>query len=121
VLSESRQTGYVVFASLVFAASVSYLASRFQRREAFTALFRADFLKLVFLISFGYFALSFWRSAVRHVIPQVAFFDYYWITAVALSPSILTPGHPGEASKIELMKRCGQLGCLPSRHRRIRA
>ena len=84
-------------AILLFAASVYYIASRFQWREVFTAIFKADFLKLIFLISLSHFAYIVvrawrWRSAVRHVIPQVAFLDYYWITAVVVSLSILTPG-----------------------------
>ena len=103
---------------LVFAASVFYIASRFQWREVFTALFKADLLKLVVLVSLSHFAYIVvrawrWRSAVRHVIPQVTFFDYYWITAVVVSLSMLTPGHSGEALKIEVMKRRGLLGRLP--------
>jgi len=39
--------------------------------------------------------------------------DYYWITAVVVSLSILTPGQLGEALKIELMKRRGLLDRLP--------
>jgi uncharacterized membrane protein YbhN (UPF0104 family) len=105
-------------AILVFAASVYYISSRFQWREIFTALFKADFLKLIFLISLSHFAYIVvrawrWRSAVRHVIPQVSFWDYYWITAVVVSLSILTPGRFGEALKIEVMKRRGLLGRLP--------
>jgi hypothetical protein len=107
-----------VSAGLVFGASVSYLASRCQWREAFTALFKADFLKLIFLISLSHFAYIVvrawrWRSAVRHVIPQVAFLDYCWITAVVVGLSIFTPGHLGEALRIDLMKRRGLLCSLP--------
>jgi len=105
-------------AILVFAASIYYVASRFQWREVFTALFKVNFLKLIFLLSLGHFAYIVvrawrWRSAVRHVIPQVAFLDYYWITAVVVSLSMLTPGRFGEALKIEVMKRRGLLGRLP--------
>jgi uncharacterized membrane protein YbhN (UPF0104 family) len=103
---------------LVFAASIFYIVSRFQWHEAFAALFKADLLKLIVLISLSHFAYIVvrawrWRSAVQHVIPQVAFFDYYWITAVVVSLSMLTPGHSAEALKIEVMKRRGLLGRLP--------
>ena len=116
--SKSGKNLTYVIAILVFAASASYVAIRFQWREAFTALLKADFLKLVVLISlshFGYILIRAWRwrSSVRHVIPHVAFWDYYWITAVVVSLSALTPGHLGEALKIELMKRRGLLGRLP--------
>ena len=105
-------------AILVFAASIYYVASRFQWREVFTALFKADLLKLIFLISLIHFAYVIvrawrWRSAVQHIIPKVAFLDYYWITAVVVSLSIFTPGRLGEALKIEVMKRRGLLGRLP--------
>jgi uncharacterized membrane protein YbhN (UPF0104 family) len=121
ILMRSRKTITLVtsaIAILVFAASVFYIASRFQWREVFTALFKADFLKLTLLLSLIHFAYIVvrawrWRSAVRHLIPQVAFLDYYWITAVAVSLSMLTPGRLGEALKIEVMKRRGLLGRLP--------
>jgi uncharacterized membrane protein YbhN (UPF0104 family) len=107
-----------VIAILLFGASASYVTTRFQWREAFAALSKADFLKLILLVSLSHFAYIVirawrWRSAVRHVIPGVAFLDYYWITAIVVSLSVLTPGHSGEALKIELMKRRGLLGRLP--------
>jgi uncharacterized membrane protein YbhN (UPF0104 family) len=117
----SRRTvklGTFVIPILVFAASVFYIASRFQWREVFTVLFKVHLLKLIVLVSLSHFTYIVvrawrWRSAVRHVVPQVTFFDYYWITAVVVSLSMLTPGHSGEALKIEVMKRRGLLGRLP--------
>jgi len=108
----------LVIAILVFAASVSYIANRFQWREVFTALIKVNFLKLIFLLSLSHFAYIVvrawrWRSAVRHVIPHIAFWDCYWITAIEVSLSILTPGRVGEAFKIEVMKSRGLLGRLP--------
>ena len=117
----SRKTIKLVssaIAILAFAASVYYIASRFQWREVFTTLFKADFLKLIVLLTLTHFAYIVvrawrWRSAIRHVIPKVAFLDYYWITAVVVSLAMFTPGRLGEAFKIEVMKRRGLLGRLP--------
>jgi hypothetical protein len=53
------------------------------------------------------------RSALQQAHPQGTFFDFYWITAVVVSLSILTPGQVGEGLKIELMKRRGLVGRLP--------
>jgi uncharacterized membrane protein YbhN (UPF0104 family) len=49
---------------------------------------------------------------VQDAIPGVSFLDCYWIPAIAVSLSMVTPGQLGEALKIELMKRRG-LGRLP--------
>jgi uncharacterized membrane protein YbhN (UPF0104 family) len=108
----------LVIAILIFAGSISYVVSRFQWREVFTALFKVNFVKLIFLLSLSHFAYIVvrawrWRSAVRHVIPHIAFWDCYWITAIVVSLSMLTPGRVGEAFKIEVMKRRGLLGRLP--------
>ncbi len=114
----SRKLITVLIASVLFAASASYVVIRFQWREVFTVLMGTDFLKLCVLISLAHFAYILiracrWRSAVRNVIPEVGFWDYYWITAIVVSLSVLTPGHSGEALKIELMKRRGLLDRLP--------
>jgi uncharacterized membrane protein YbhN (UPF0104 family) len=107
-----------VVASLVFVASVGYLVKHFELREAFTSLLEANFPKLIVLLSTSHFAFILvracrWRSAVRHANSHVTFFDFYWITAVVVSLSILTPGQLGEGLKIELMKRRGLVGRLP--------
>jgi len=107
-----------VFASLVFAASVYYLGTRFQWGEAFNALLEASFLRLSILIVITHFAYILirawrWRSAVRASVPHVAFSEFYWITAVVVSLSNFVPGPLGEALKIEIMKRRGLLGRLP--------
>jgi uncharacterized membrane protein YbhN (UPF0104 family) len=104
-------------AVLVFAASVYYLSTHFRWREAFAVLLKADFVELAALIALSHFAYIVvrawrWRVAVRDVIPGVSLLDCYWITAIAVSLSVVTPGQLGEALKIELMSRRG-LGRLP--------
>jgi len=107
-----------VVASLVFVASVGYLVKHFEWREAFAALLEANSLRLIILLSSSHFAYILvracrWRSALQQAHPQGTFFDFYWITAVVVSLSILTPGQVGEGLKIELMKRRGLVGRLP--------
>jgi uncharacterized membrane protein YbhN (UPF0104 family) len=104
-------------AVLVFAASVYYLSTHFRWREAFAVFLKADFVKLAVLITLSHFAYIVvrawrWRVAVRDAIPGVSLLDCYWITAITVSLSMVTPGQLGEALKIELMKRRG-LGRLP--------
>jgi uncharacterized membrane protein YbhN (UPF0104 family) len=108
----------LLIASVLFAASAGWVVVRFQWRDVLTALLKVDFIRLFILISICHFAYIVirafrWRSAVRNVIPDVAFWDCYWITAVVVSLAVLTPGHAGEALKIEMMKRRGLLGRLP--------
>ena len=107
----------VPVAVLVFTASVYYLSMHFRWREAFAVLLKADFVKLAVMITLSHFAYIVvracrWRVAVRDVIPGVSWLDCYWITAIAVSLSVVTPLQLGEALKIELMKRRG-LGRLP--------
>jgi len=117
----SRQTVKMVtfaFASLLFATSAYYLLSRFHWREAFAALIEAHCFRLSLLIVIVHFAYILvrawrWRTAVRASLPNVGLSQFYWITAVVVSLSILTPGHLGETLKVELMKRRGLLGRLP--------
>src|SRR5215831_15219919 len=106
----SRTANLVTFivAIVLFAVSGLYVARQFQWREVFNALLKGDFLKLIILISishFGYIVVRAlrWRSAVRASVPDVAFSDFYWITAVVVSLSNFTPGFFGEALKIEIM------------------
>jgi uncharacterized membrane protein YbhN (UPF0104 family) len=104
-------------AVLVFAASVYYLSTHFRWREAFDVLLKADFVKLAVLIGLSHFAYIVvrawrWHVAVQDAVPGVSLLDCYWITAIAVSLSVVTPGQLGEALKIELMKRRG-LGRLP--------
>lgn len=107
----------IFVAVLAFAASFYYLSTHFRWREAFAILLKADFVKLAVLIALSQFAYIVvrawrWQVAVRDVIPGVSLLDCYWITAIAVSLSMVTPGQLGEALKIELMKRRG-LGRLP--------
>jgi uncharacterized membrane protein YbhN (UPF0104 family) len=117
-LQKASKIVALIVASLVFAASLSYLVGRFQWRQAYHSLLEADFVRLIVLISIGHFAYILvrawrWRCAVQYANPHVSFFDFYWISAVVVSLSILTPGQIGEVLKIELMKRRGLLGRLP--------
>jgi len=107
-----------LLACLLFAASVWYIVEHFQWREVFAYLLRVDYVKLiglVWLIHFAYICVRAWRwqVVVRYANSEVRFIDLYWITAVMVSLSIITPGHLGETLKIELLKRRGLLGRLP--------
>ena len=107
-----------VVASLVFVASVGYLVKHFEWREAFASLLEVNSLRLIILLSISHFAFILvracrWRSALHEANSHGTFFDFYWITAVVVSLSILTPGQLGEGLKIELMKRRGLVGRLP--------
>ena len=107
-----------VVASLVFVASVVYLVKHFEWREAFASLLEDNSLKLIILLLSTHFAFILvracrWRSALQDVNSHGTFFDFYWITAVVVSLSILTPGQLGEGLKIEMMKRRGLVGRLP--------
>ena len=109
-------TSFVAICS--FAASMLYLANRFQWRDAMSLVRGADFTRLVALVWITQLLYVLirawrWRIAIQHAQPDVVFFDLYWITAVVVSLSILTPAQLGEGLKIELLKRRGLLGRLP--------
>ena len=108
----------VLVALIFLIASVWYLIQHFQWRDAFSQLLATDFISLaclVLAVHFGYICVRTlrWQIVIRQSNPDVGFFDLYWITAVMVSLSIITPGQVGEALKIELLKRRGLLDRMP--------
>ena len=106
-----------LFASGLLVGSVWYLVSFFEWREAFASLRQTNFIKLVGLVLAAHIAFLYvrtwrWLIVVRVSNPTARFIDLYWITAVLLGLSIVTPGQLGEALKIELLKRRGLLDRL---------
>jgi len=69
----------------------------------------------VWVVHFAYILVRSWRwrIAIKEANPSMSFLDFYWITAIVVSISMLTPGQLGEALKIELLKRRGLLNRLP--------
>ncbi len=106
------------FAVALLSGSLWYLATQYEWWTSFARLQKIDFARLAVLIFFAhvaFLAVRTWRwlIVVRVSNPDVRFKDLYWISAVLLSFSIITPGQLGEALKIELLKRQGLLGRLP--------
>lgn len=115
-----RQIKLVTYliAAFTFACSVWYLLQKFQWEAALGCLEKTNFpllIALVFASNFGYITVRAWRwrLAIRKANPEIRFLDLYWITAIIVTLSMLTPGQLGEALKIELLKRRGLLGRLP--------
>ena len=108
----------VSFAVALLSGSLWYLATQYEWWASFARLQKIDFARLAILIllaQVAYLAVRTWRwlIIVRVSNPDVRFKDLYWISAVVLSFSIITPGQLGEALKVELLKRQGLLGRLP--------
>ena len=106
------------FAVALLSGSLWYLATQYEWRASVASLQKIDFARLGILIFFAqvaYLAVRTWRwlIVVRVSNPDIRFRDLYWISAVLLSLSIITPGQLGEALKIELLKRQGLLDRLP--------
>lgn len=107
-----------LFAVALLSSSLWYLATQYEWRASFARLQLVDFVSLAALIFFAHVAFLLvrtwrWLIVVRVSNPDIRFKDLYWISAVLLSFSIITPGQLGEALKIELLKRHGLLGRLP--------
>ncbi|MDR1530435.1 MAG: flippase-like domain-containing protein [Burkholderiales bacterium] len=107
----------VICAVSLFAGSVWYFVEKFQWRAALDHLQGTELIRLfvlVVLIQLAYLGVRAWRwwIVVRQSNPAVGFIELYWITAVTVSLSILTPGQLGETLKIELLKRRGMLDYL---------
>jgi len=106
------------FAVALLSGSLWYLATQYEWRASVASLQKIDFARLAVLIFFAqvaFLAVRTWRwlIVVRVSNPDIRFRDLYWISAVLLSLSIITPGQLGEALKIELLKRQGLLDRLP--------
>jgi uncharacterized membrane protein YbhN (UPF0104 family) len=117
LIPKARNITALAIAVSVFAVSVNSL-SHFQWRDVFAQLRGVDFVRLaieVWIVHFAYVVVRAWRwrIAIRHANPSMSFLDFYWITAIVVSLSILTPGQFGEALKVELLKRRGLMNRLP--------
>jgi uncharacterized membrane protein YbhN (UPF0104 family) len=102
----------------LFAWCASYLYFRFEWRPVLAIVARANLLWLVVgggLAIIGQFALRTlrWRMLLRAADRDLRFVDLYFITAVSLSLTVMTPAQSGEALKVELLKRRGVLDRLP--------
>ena len=106
------------FAVALFSGSLWYLTTQYEWRASVASLQKINFAGLAALIFFAHLAFLLvrtwrWLIVVRVSNPDIRFSDLYWISAVLLSLSIITPGQLGEALKIELLKRQGLLDRLP--------
>ena len=109
----------MAFALVVVAACVFYLATRFDWREPLKVLREANLAALVgalVCVHFAYICVRTlrWQVVVRDRNPEATFGALYWITAIVVSLSILTPGQIGETVKVELLKRRGFGNRLPA-------
>jgi uncharacterized membrane protein YbhN (UPF0104 family) len=114
----SARLAAIAAATLVVAACLVYLATRFQWAEPLKVVRDANLLALTaatFCVHFAYISVRTlrWQLVVRDKNPSATFASLYWITAVVVSLSILTPGQVGEAVKVEMLKRRGLGGRLP--------
>ncbi len=117
----SRFKGKFILASFAVAllsGSIWYLATQYEWQASIASLREVDFVRLAVLIPFlhvAFLAVRTWRWLIiaRVSNAEIRFKDLYWISAVLLSLSIITPGQLGEALKIELLKRRGMLDRLP--------
>ena len=107
----ARWTGFAL-AIVVVAACLYYLATRFNWREPLHVVRDADLLALVaatLAVHVAYICVRTlrWQLVVRDRNPGATFGTLYWITAIVVSLSTLTPGQIGETAKVELLKRRG--------------
>jgi uncharacterized membrane protein YbhN (UPF0104 family) len=107
-----------LLATSAFVGCTWYLVEKFHWTEAFAYLLRTDFVRLTTLVCAAHFAYILlrtrrWQIVIQHANPDVGFAELYWITAIVVSLSNVTPGQLGEAMKIELLKRRGRLDRLP--------
>ncbi len=122
MIISSRTTAKLLlslFTGSLLISSIWYLVQYFEWHEAFASINQINFIKLVgliFVIHVTYLCVRTWRwlIVVRVSNPDIRFHDLYWISAVFVSLSIVTPGQLGEALKIELLKQRGLLERLPS-------
>jgi len=108
----------VIIGSVTFALSVSYIVVYFQWREILSVLARVNFF---WLLGGGFFSILLywliralrWSILLQSVGVQIHFLRLYLIGAVSMAFSIITPLQAGEAVKIELLKKTGDLNRLP--------
>jgi len=108
----------MALALVVVAACLFYLFTRFDWREPLRVLRDANLAALVgalVCVQFAYICVRTlrWQLVVRDRNPEATFGALYWITAIVVSLSILTPGQIGETVKVELLKRRGFGNRLP--------
>jgi uncharacterized membrane protein YbhN (UPF0104 family) len=109
----------MAFALVVVAACLVYLFTHFDWHEPLRVVRDAN-LALLFaalvLLQFAYICVRTlrWQVIVRDRNPEATFGALYWITAIVVSLSMLTPGQIGETVKVELLKRRGFGNRLPA-------
>jgi uncharacterized membrane protein YbhN (UPF0104 family) len=101
----------------IFVWSVRYLATAFDWAAILVILRQADprWLSLAGLTILVHFLIRTlrWYLMLRKVNPDVPFLDLYFVTAVSLALSLMTPGQSGELIKVELLRNRGLIGRLP--------
>jgi len=103
----------------VVVACLFYLGTRFDWREPLHVVRDANLVVLtgaLVCVHFAYVAVRTlrWQVVVRDRNPGATFAGLYWITAIVINLSILTPGQIGETVKVELLKRRGLGDRLPA-------
>ena len=109
----------MALALVVVAACLFYLFTRFDWREPLKVVRDANLAALVaalVCLQFAYICVRTlrWQVIVRERNPDATFGALYWITAIVVSLSMLTPGQVGETVKVELLKRRGFGNRLPA-------
>lgn len=112
-----RLAGWI-FAAVLLAASVAYIAATFQWRKALAIL--AHVQVAWFFLGGGAAVLAYWalralrwQLLLRGMGTRAPFADLYLASSIALSLSVVTPLQSGEAFKVELLRRQGHVQRLP--------
>jgi uncharacterized membrane protein YbhN (UPF0104 family) len=106
-------------ALVVVAGCLFYLFARFDWHEPLRVVREANLPLLVVALvclQFAYICVRTlrWQVVVRDRNPDATFGALYWITAIVVSLSMLTPGQIGETVKVEMLKRRGFGNRLPA-------
>lgn len=113
-----RRMFSIIIGAVIFAVSISYIIAYFQWQEILSVLFRVNFF---WLLGGGFFSILLywliralrWSILLQSVGVQIHFLRLYLIGAVSMAFSIITPMQSGEAVKVELLKKTGDLNRLP--------
>ena len=113
-MSTRRRTraGVVALATALSIASLIYLGTTFEWSEPLKAVRKAHLITLIVttcILQFAFICVRTlrWQVVVRDTNPSATFGKLYWVTAIAVSLAIVTPGQFGEAAKVELLRRQG--------------
>jgi uncharacterized membrane protein YbhN (UPF0104 family) len=113
----ARKLLTLVVGGVILAWCVRYLTTSFEWRQALTILGRADpflffSMGIGTLLTYGVLRTLRWRLMLGAICGKADPTDLYFATVVSLGLGLITPGQSGEAIKVELLKRHGQVGRL---------